>query len=309
MGNSYFMITRSKQIEGQLNRNSDDINEWDYHFQYDNPETDLSLGVLYTLRKGNSWAVAQDTDLLFGTGGIGGTGASLGDKLDMKTFNIFAQRDRERYRFGVEASFVDGSSGVVTGAGEPVELSSFAVVSEFEYRPAESRARYGLRAGVVTGDDPTTDAAYEGYHLNRNYDVAMMLFNQPMGKDGQDILGSRANGGKAAATSPTYKLDNESITNTFYLSPYWVYQWRPHWGLGARLVYASLRQDSLANSVDMDLALGWEVDFSVTYAPFANFQWTTEVGFLQPGDAWVGGDLGNDPSSAFGFTTKAAISF
>ena len=65
----------------------------------------------------------------------------------------------------------------------------------------ETKWEFLTKLGMVSGDDPLT-TAYEGYQLDRNYDVAMLLFYHRLGK--ADVLRNtpiHANDGAPIASS------------------------------------------------------------------------------------------------------------
>ncbi len=53
VGNLFFMPMIGKPSEKNIN-NSDDVNDYMFHFQYENPETDLEMGVYYWMRKASN---------------------------------------------------------------------------------------------------------------------------------------------------------------------------------------------------------------------------------------------------------------
>src|SRR5690606_4989190 len=128
---------------------------------------DLQLGVFYHWRK----ASPQGSDAPAGNplGGAGNLGAT-GD-VDMKTVNIFALRDSENIRLGVEAAFQSGHSGVLTASGDNVAWGGFGVAGEASYRAEQSKWRWSLKSGIASGDDPATPAKFEGFIFDRNYQV------------------------------------------------------------------------------------------------------------------------------------------
>jgi hypothetical protein len=59
---------------------------------------------------------------------------------------------------------------------------------------ASSKTEFGFKLGLATGDkgdDPNRDYAF---HYNRNYKIAMLLFNEDLGVAGDSVHGSQGIG-------------------------------------------------------------------------------------------------------------------
>lgn len=303
VGNLYFFPMIGKANEGALN-NNDDLTDYMIHVQYDNPESDVEMGVFYQIRKG----AQMSGDAPAGTATnmpLGGAGAKSTGEVDARTANIYALRDSENIRLGLEASFQTGNSGVLTAGGEKVTWGGFGVAGELEYRPEDSKWKYGIKAGMATGDDPTTDAKYEGYIFDRNYDVAMLMFNHPLGQ--YDVLGSRIVTGDPRTGGKVNSVDTEAIANTLYIAPNFKYAFNDRWSMNHALTTGWLNNGQIANK-SVSKGLGYEYDLSVTFSPRKGVMWVNQAGLLFPGEAFKGGGT-YDSSFAFGLISKAAISF
>ena len=301
IGNLYFLPMVAKVDEDDLNR-SDDVTDYMIQIQYENPETDLEMGIFYQSRKAND----SGNDAPMGTApGEPFGGAAIGrKKLDLQTTNLYAVRDKERMRFGLEASIQGGKTGVQPAAGGNTSVSGFAVATEFEYRPENSKSRYGFKAGIASGDDPTTDDKYEGYLFDKNYDVAFLMFNHPLGQ--ADFLRTGL-AGSGAGTVPINSADTETISNAIYFAPYVHYMWKQNWEVRTTLIAGFLNQDPILN-VEVDKDLGYELDVELSYSPKEGVVWATELGLLFPGKVFEGGGS-FDAEFGYGLSTKAAISF
>ena len=296
LGNMYFMPIVAKPSEGNLNK-TDDVTDLIAHFQYENPETDLQMGLYYQVRTGSD----QGSDAPIPT--IGGVGATNNTGVNSKLLNLFALRDNERFRAGVEASFQSGEVGVSTASNDKVTWGGFGVATEFEYRPAEKNWKIGLNAGMATGDDPGTDAKFEGYVFDRNYDVAMLLFNRPIGQADffrTQIIGG---GGSADINSP----DVEAISNVSYVAPYHHYKFNDLWSMENRIITGWLNTNPILGT-EVSKDIGYEYDFSLNFQPRKGVMWVNQVGMLFPGSAFKAGGT-YDSDFMYGISTKAAISF
>lgn len=306
VGNMYFMPMIGKPSEGHINR-SDDINDYMFHFQYENPETDLELGVFYWLRKAGD----QGSDAPAGADPkLGGASAQNTGSIDMKTVSLYALRNSERLRLGLEAAFQSGETGVRNTSGDNVALGGVGIATELEYRGQDSKWRWSLRGGFATGDDPSTGAKYEGFVFDRNYDVAMLMFNHPLGQ--ADFLRTGLFTGTVRdADGNINRADVEAISNVMYAAPGARYYFNDRWSWDNRLITAWLQDNPLAGQTperDPGKELGYEWDSSIIFEPRKGLMWINQAGFLFPGSAFKG-DGQYDSNFAFGLATKAAISF
>jgi hypothetical protein len=161
-----------------------------------------------------------------------------------------------------------------------------------------------LKTGVASGDDPGTDDVYEGFIFSRNYDVAMLMFNHPLGQTDFFRTGLVRNTTVKAKDQP----DTEAISNAIYFAPSFQQQWKENLSWGGTLVYGLLNKNPIPNS-GTSTSLGFETDLNITYKPYERLTWVTEAGFLFPGDAWKGGSSNFETKFGYGVTTKAAIAF
>lgn len=144
--------------------------------------------------------------------------------------------------------------------------------------------KYGLKTGIASGDDPTTDDKYEGFLFSKNYDVAFLLFNHPLGKS--DIFRSKL-AGSDVGKDPVEGWDTETISNVFYIAPYLNYVLNDNWDLNTSLITGFLNRDpSLA--VEVKKSLGYELDIGLSYSPKKGVVWQTDLGLLMPGSAFEG---------------------
>lgn len=301
LGNLFLFPMIGKVNEGVLGE-EDDVNDYLVHVQYENPETELALGLLYQIRvatfAGNDTPVGGD---------IGGAGSTRADGSKQTLMGVYASQKTGDFRIGVEADILSGDTGIRTAGGQGVGLNSFSVAGEIDWAPQESTTTAGIKLGLISGDDPGTADTYEGFVFNRNYDVGMLMFNHPLGQ--RDFLRTGLVRGSASnPSSVNNDIDSEGMSNAIYFAPHLQLQWKPNLSYGATLLYAMLNKEPLAGG-DTAKDLGFELDLNVTYKPYDRLSWITEVGMLLPGAAWKGGSQNLENKFAYGVTTKAAISF
>lgn len=306
LGNLWIMPMYGKTSESNLNLNSDDVNDMMVQLQYDAPESDIELGLFYKIRTGGEGSAD-------GPNGFGGATPDRSGKVNLKTASIYLLKDTPRFRAGLEASFQSGDSGVKTSAtGDNTQWEGYGIAAEFELRPDGSNWKWGLKAGTASGDDPTTDAKYEGFLFNRNYDVAMLMFNHPLGVYDvfrTDVMTGGGTVNKVRnANGDITAPDVEALSNVMYLAPTARYTFNDKWSLDNTIITGWLGTNPLGPAKNPGKDLGYEWDVSLNYSPKKGVLWVNQAGFLFPGGVWKG-DGQYDSAFAFGVSTKAAISF
>lgn len=269
--------------------------------EYDNKDIGAKAGVFHQTRTSSD--TSNDGSL---AGFPGSTGVLMGG-FKSQTVNVFLERKWTAFEFRIEGSFLTGETGIQHTNGEEIKLNSYAIASEILFPANESKWEYGAKFGLVSGDDPMT-STYEGYQLDRNYDVAILMFNHRMGQ--ADIFGNgplHANDA-ASGLSISNSADDEAVGNAMYLAPSIKYSWNEKFDWKNTLVYAQLGTNA-NNFVDFKKDLGLELDTELIYKPRERVTWSTGIGFLFPGNAWKAGTTDFDNKFSYGLSTKAAITF
>jgi hypothetical protein len=132
----------------------------------------------------------------------------------------------------------------------------------------------GLAVAVASGDGDDSDGVLNGFTFDRDHNVALMMFEEPM-----PILAAvpnEANGGRDESAVVT----GDGFTNGFYLAPRVGYDLRPD--LNANLTYIASRALQ-APSWTEEKGYGQEVDLGLTYHPFEHFSAVGTFGVFIPG--------------------------
>ncbi|HVK62283.1 MAG TPA: hypothetical protein VM432_12060 [Bdellovibrionales bacterium] len=306
LGNFFLMPILGKVNEGNIGQ-EDDVNDYALQLNYENPDTELAFGLLYQMRvttfAGNDLPVDND---LGGGNTTGPTQREDGYKSTL--MGLYTLQKLGDFRIGVEANILSGDSGYENAAGDGISMEGLGIAAEVAFAPKDAKLTGDLKFGFASGDDPGTPEKYEGFQFSRNYDVALLMFNHPLGQ--RDFLRSgMLNGG---STNVGNRIDDEAISNAMYIAPSLQYQWKENFSYGGTFVYGMLNQTNYVNGTAVEStnkSLGYEVDLNITYQPFERLTWITQAGFMFPGDAWKGGDQNFDNSFAYGLVTKAAIQF
>ncbi len=275
------------------------ISDQIFVFEYDNKDIGAKAGIFHQTRRSS----IESNDALTPPNALPIAGATLNGGWSTQTINLFFGRSWEAFQFKLEASFLTGDTGFSV-AGSAVKFNAYAVAAEMLF-PMESKWEFGAKFGVASGDDPTTTNTIEGYQFDKNYDVAMLLFNHRMGA--KDFLTTNL-----IHTDASLKVgnsaDDEAIGNVAYLAPSVKYKWDEKLDIKSTLIYGQLMVNP-TNSLDFAKDLGAELDMELIYKPRARVIWSNQFGILVPGQAWKDGASNLDNKLNYGITSKAAITF
>ncbi len=297
MGNIFARLIYAKKNEGAIN-SEDDVNEYAAHVGYENPETDLKLGVYYEVK-----VAADGIEEGAGTTTIfGADPTQTWDAYNHEWWNIFAQGTDGNLEYGIEIAFVKGDSGAFTANNEEVKFEGFGIATEFAYNWNEN-FEITLHSGLASGDDKNTANKFEGFLFDRNYDVAMLLFNHVLGQGTASLFNT-----DITDRGDYTNVDTESIGNAVYIAPGAVYRASDTWSFDTRFIYAQLNDDPLGTDVAEDLGFEW--DIGVTYKPHDRFLLRGQAAYLFTGDAFkYGSALDQANESTYGLSLKAVVNF
>ncbi|MDG0815396.1 hypothetical protein [Bdellovibrio svalbardensis] len=277
--------------------------------QYENAENKSLIGVMMETKKGANTVLDYTTSQM---NAYGANPAAAKNSLNETTTSFVLGRGFDSFGFKVEASFLQGETGLVDIYGSDVRLSGYGIAAELYFPQAQSKWDWKVKLGMATGDDPSS-TGFGGFAFDKNYDVGILLFNHRLG--GADFLQTdtvkQSTGSNGSALSVGNSADDESVSNAVYLAPSVNYTWTDKLDFRNTIVWAQLL-NTQKNSVDAKKDLGLEWDIELVYKPHERIQWVNQIGLLFPGEAWkngtgAGGNLSND--FTFGLASKAAISF
>lgn len=298
---SFFMMPMIGKVYDNKVSRGDDMVDQSLFVEYDNKETKNRIGVYLEERTSNTGANDAPAEAL------GGTGAVRDSRVKLRNYNFLLGKQFGDFKLDMEGGFNSGSTGVSTSAGDRVSVNAFAVVADMSYRAEGSSSEIGLRLGSVSGDNTNTPN-YEGFALDKNYDLAMLMFNHRLGTE--DIF--KSNLYKNTNLNATNSLDDEVVSNVIFLAPSWKYDFSPKWEMQHQLLWAQLNDASYVKNgqnitLKKDLGIEWDVAF--LYKPTKNITWKNQVGFFTPGSAFKTPSLEQKTSTVIGLQSSAAISF
>jgi hypothetical protein len=291
-------------IQDKSIQRSGGANDQMIHLFYDNQDAKAQFEILYR----NRTAPTQN-EILANRPSLYNEAAIIGDYKVNFTHLYFA-RYWETFSFKLEGGVESGPTGLQAANLDPIELGGFGVSLELEFKPVSSIWDYKILTGVVSGDDPTT-SKYEGFQLHRNYDIAFLLGNHPMGR--YDVLTSNRqrtrNQSSPFALLPNDSvLDEETVGNMIYFAPQFNRALSDRWKWTNRIALAQTQVKASTQS-GVSSELGWEYDIGLKYQPYERFQWVTELGVFSPGQAFAEGALGHPTKMVWGWQTRAAVDF
>lgn len=266
--------------------------------QYESKESGSMIGLMHRTRKASPGV----NDVPVASNYIP-QAATLNGDFATQTESFVLGREWDSFAFKFEGDFISGDTGALTAAGQNVKASSYGVAAELLFPRKATKTEWNIRLGMASGNDPTT-ASYQGFQFNRNYDVALLLFNHRLGQ--KDFMSSALI--RDPSKNASNSLDDEAIGNAMYVSPKFTYAWTDHLDLSNIFTYARMMANSTGAS-NLDKNLGFEWDVELDYKASERIRWLNELGIFFPGKAFRNGDDGLETATTFGFNSELAISF
>lgn len=164
----------------------------------------------------------------------------------------------------------------------------------------------GLNLGFATGDGNVDDKKLRTFAFDPDYDVGLLMFEQPMPVLAAAVP-TESNEGRNLSALRTHN----GLSNAFYLRPSVGYGIRSD--LAVRLSFLAAQAAKLPEEETANKGYGSELDLNVDYRPFDHFRvdWTGAIFF--PGTYYsnyehptLGGDFGR---TAIGSRVQAVVEF
>ncbi len=205
----------------------------------------------------------------------------------------------------VEGEFatVLGSGDLDTGAND-VSISAFGAMLDTQVDA--DKLIFGLGLGLASGDRSTDDKRLHTFAFDPDFDVALLMFEQPM-----PLLGASVNNDNNAGLNTDAVRTANGLSNAVYLKPTVGYHLRDD--LSARLSLFAAQAARLPEADSANKGYGSELDLQVDYKPVEHFGVQGIFGTFFPGnyyknyeDDTLGGGF---DSTAFGFRLQSTVSF
>jgi len=266
LGNFKVSALYTKIAENAIDSKKDDVTLYESYLHWNDPEKDFDLGFLYTFFRESRVFIA------------------------MHYLDAYFMKKAKQWQAGIEAVLGSGSPGTVSGN----MAAQVGVASEFEYDWTASLSNF-LKLGYASGPDIERTGRLTNFAFDRNYDIALLMFNQPLGA----ISGST---GIDANSDP----DVNAIFSAYYLNIGGKYQFNDR--IGTSLGWTTAQSPmALASGGDKDY--GNEIDGSLWYRFLENLKFKADTGIFFPGKLYKGATLSRATNFAYGGELSATLIF
>lgn len=183
--------------------------------------------------------------------------------------------------------------GDLDGGQDDVTVTAFGVMAKADY--TADKLSFGAEFGIATGDDDPSDKEITTFTFDRDHNVGLMLFEEPM----PTLQAVSANDNNEGRVYDAVR-SGDAISNAIYFRPAVRYKVVPTVELeGAWLVAA--RADS-SGETEADQGYGNEFDVSVRWDPHPHVWFQGTAGVFLPGPLYT---EYTDPDLGGGFDTPA----
>lgn len=169
------------------------------------------------------------------------------------------------------------------------------------------RIRGGLSMGFATGDADPYDNEYSTFSFDPDFNMALMMFEEPMPVLMHENPSAQNNGGREYGAVQL----GDGISNALYLRP--VMQATIVDGLDAEIAWFAAQAAKVSDASSGKKGYGSELDITLDYRPFDHFELSSTTGFFFPGkyfQAYEHEDLGgNFERTAFGTRIVGTVNF
>src|SRR3989338_1721124 len=249
LGNFKVSALYTKIAENAIDSKKDDVTLYESYLHWNDPEKDFDLGFLYTFFRESRVFIA------------------------MHYLDAYFMKKAKQWQAGIEAVLGSGSPGTVSGN----MAAQVGVASEFEYDWTASLSNF-LKLGYASGPDIERTGRLTNFAFDRNYDIALLMFNQPLG----------------------------AIFSAYYLNIGGKYQFNDR--IGTSLGWTTAQSPmALASGGDKDY--GNEIDGSLWYRFLENLKFKADTGIFFPGKLYKGATLSRATNFAYGGELSATLIF
>ena len=225
------------------------------------------------------------------------------DSIGVWTGDLWGKAELGPVQVEGEFAAVLGSGDLDTGAND-VSISAFGgqIRGMFE----ADRLLLGVGVGLAGGDKDTGDKKLHTFAFAPDFDVALLMFEQPM----PILQASVANDSNEGRNDDAVRTSN-GLSNAVFLRPSVGYRLRDDLTVRASLFAAQAAK--LPEDDKEDKGYGTELDLNVDYRPFDHFRVDLTGGWFFPGryysnfeDETLGGDFDR---SALGMRLQGVVEF
>ena len=233
--------------------------------------------------------VNVNDDLKTITGGV----AYLGERVGLGTYNTYRwQRvgDDSQYRLftgdlwakaELGNALVEWEFAFQLGGGDLSDSVNDVRISgmgtQLTALLGGEKTRFGLTSGLATGDSDPYDNEFRSFSFDPDFNVALMMFEEPMPVLMHENSHLVNNGGREYGA---VRL-GDGVSNALYIKPMIQYNFLEE--LEVELAWIAARAAKLPESEMDNKGYGSEVDLSIEYKPFEHFELQSTTGVFFPG--------------------------
>ena len=280
MGNLKAGIFTDKVQEGDIDVNVDDTDNVAGYLQYTDPEMEFDGGLMYTFFKESEANIAvsiinpyfkkQWGDFYIGMEGVFNFGNIGAAHLGCDTGEDFHNTGN-----ATSISCVSNGSNFLNHQFTDIEVVQIGAALETAFNWDENLTLY-FNMGYASGQDLENRGRYEVFAFDRNYDVALIMFNHGVGRLDADL-------GFLNWRSVPY---SNAVNNAIYLQGGASYDWTDAFNSSVNFVWGDSANEQLAGQ---SRNYGFELDFIFGYEFSKNLHAGLDFGMLFPGAFWNGG--------------------
>lgn len=165
--------------------------------------------------------------------------------------------------------------GNLEGGANDVRISAFGAMVRAGLN-LESLS-LGIEGGLATGDADPDDATIRTFSFDRDHNVALMLFEEPLPTLAA-VTTTEANEGEYLDAA----LTGEGVRNALYIRPHVGWQFLPN--LKGDLALVAAQAAKLPEEYEESRGYGLEVDATLIYEPYEHLSVRGTLGVLFPGE-------------------------
>ena len=184
----------------------------------------------------------------------------------INTYDFYQKKSFKDIDFDLnwEVVYQKGKTNDYDANGTNDSLQSFGLALEFLWYP--NNFELGLKTGISSGDDGNNTDNYYGFSFNKNYKIALLIFNEDLGVGGDTVHGSSGIG-----------ADFDKL-GAIYIAPNFLFSISDNLKLETVYIYARTQKKTNQSTK----FLGSEIDFNLSYNIYDNFEAVFRSGLFFP---------------------------
>lgn len=195
-------------------------------------------------------------------------------------------------RAELEVVAVFGGGNLDTGAND-VTINAFGAMAKADYKA--EKLSFGAEFGVATGDDDPSDSTIKTFSFDRDHNVGLLMFEEPMPTLESAALND-SNGGRTTEAAQS----GDGISNAIYFRPAVKYKLLST--VEAELSWVVAGRADSAGTDENNEGYGNEFDVAVRWDPHPHVWFQGTAGVFIPGPLYT---EYNDADLGKGFDTPA----